>query len=166
MGIHSSWNEHCKRNGQLTFGKLSAAVARHSSPLIERTHLTNRHCSTKSMQDACQEALQVVMQASDYERHGLQLASARGLRTLSRASQVREHHPQPCSPTWRGRVLEAHILQDIRASSWIKGHTGQSEPKSTRREDRVGIHTQESIQQTGLGCYRVSLGALSISGID
>ena len=37
-------------------------------------------------------------------------------------------------------MQEAYVLREVRASSWIKEQTGQSNPESTRREDRVGFY--------------------------
>ena len=63
-------------------------------------------------------------------------------RVGSQASRARDVQQQPCIPMWGGgNVQEAYVLREVRASSWIKEQTGQSNPESTRREDCVGFNT-------------------------
>ena len=50
-------------------------------------------------------------------------------------------------------MLEPYVLQEVRASSWIKGETGQSNPESTRREDHVGFHTQKGMALVAIGYH-------------
>ena len=50
-------------------------------------------------------------------------------------------------------MQEAYVLREVRASSWIKERTGQSNPESTRREDRVGFHTQMDIALAAIGYH-------------
>ena len=62
-------------------------------------------------------------------------------------------------------MLEAYVSREVRASSWIKEQTGQSNPESTRREDRVGFHPQMSMALVAIGyhfdrCRLVGLASL------
>ena len=50
-------------------------------------------------------------------------------------------------------MLEAYVLREVSASSWIKEETGQSNPESTRREDRVGFHTQIGMSLVAIGYH-------------
>ena len=52
-----------------------------------------------------------------------------------------------------GNVQEAYVLRKVRASSWIKEQTGQSNPESTRREDRVGFYTLISTILVAVGYH-------------
>ena len=50
-------------------------------------------------------------------------------------------------------MLAAHVSREVRASSWIKEQTGQSNPESTRREDRVGFRTQLGMTLVAIGYH-------------
>ena len=52
-----------------------------------------------------------------------------------------------------GNVQEAYVLREVRAYSWIKEQTGQSNPESTRREDRVGFYTLVSMILVAVGYH-------------
>ena len=50
-------------------------------------------------------------------------------------------------------MQEAYDLREVCASSCIKEQTGQSNPESTRREDRMGFYTLISMSLVAVGYH-------------
>ena len=50
-------------------------------------------------------------------------------------------------------MQEAYVLREVRASSWIKEQTGQSNPESTTHEDRVDLYALISIILVAVGYH-------------